>query len=799
MFSSAKSNGVHGASPATLSKSLRLRSSASASLRRTFSTSGTNNKIRTISTWVKRGILGTVQVIMGGDDGGANQSRLLFQTDDTLNLRLGGSASNDNVTTAVFRDPSAWYHIVALIDTTQATAANRAKIYVNGVQQTIPSPTSIQNQTTAFANPSASNTIGEVGGTGSYYLDGYLTDFYFIDGQALTPSSFAFTNATTGQWSPATYSGYYGTNGFHLTFANTTSTTTLGYDTSGNSNNWTTNNISLTAGSTYDSMNDVPVAYSATANNYAVINPLAGSLNSVVNLTNGNLFQSSVSGSGWSRKISSIGFTSGKFYAEFTISTVGDNALAWGITNIPPTEDANNQNGQFAGYSVFVVAYFSAVSAYNRLYQPSGSYTTLGGSSTAGDVYGIAMNADTNTVYFYQNGNVLGSAAGYALTSNGTPYFFQSITQPGGAGSFNFGQQPFTYTPPSGFVALNTYNLPTPTIAQGNKYMDATLYTGNGTSQTITNAGLFQPDFVWAKGRSDAYSNILVNAVTGANQFLLTDSTQAEATSSALVSAFTSSGFSIGSSTSINNSSSTYVGWQWKANGSGSSNTNGSITSTVSANTTAGFSIVTYTGTGSNATVGHGLGVAPSMIIGKARNSVVDWRAYHTSIGAANFLVINTNAASASGATWNSTTPTSTVFTVGGGSNMNVDSSTTYVAYCFAPIAGFSAFGSYTGNNSTDGPFVYCGFRPAYIMVKRSSSAGNNWQVLDTKRSTYNVMADYFYASSSAKENYDTAVGIDSLSNGFKIRGTDGNTNSSGATYIYMAFAENPFQYANAR
>ena len=332
MFSSRKSNGVHGGNPTLGTKSLRFRSSASASLRRTFSTSGTNNKIRTISTWVKRGILGTVQVIMGGDDGGANQSRLLFQTDDTLNLRLGGSASNDNVTTAVFRDPSAWYHIVALIDTTQATAANRAKIYVNGVQQTIPSPTSIQNQTTAFANPSASNTIGEVGGTGSSYLDGYLTDFYFIDGQALTPSSFGATNATTGQWSPAIYSGSYGTNGFHLTFANTTSTTTLGYDTSGNSNNWTTYNISLTAGSTYDSMNDVPVAYSATAANYAVLNPFAVVTSNNV-LSNGNLTVAQT-GSTTTDYMTSCGFgmtSNAKWYFEVTFVTVGEGKTSFSV------------------------------------------------------------------------------------------------------------------------------------------------------------------------------------------------------------------------------------------------------------------------------------------------------------------------------------------------------------------------------------------------------------------------------------------------------------------------------------
>ena len=796
MFSSAKTSAPKsGASPATLSKSLRLRSSASASLRRTFSTSGTNNKIRTISTWVKRGILGTVQVIMGGDDGGANQSRLLFQTDDTLNLRLGGSASNDNVTTAVFRDPSAWYHIVALIDTTQATAANRAKIYVNGVQQTIPSPTSIQNQTTAFANPSASNTIGEVGGTGSSYLDGYLTDFYFIDGQALTPSSFGVTNATTGQWSPATYSGTYGTNGFHLTFANTTSTTTLGYDTSGNSNNWTTNNISLTAGSTYDSMNDVPVAYSATAANYSVINPLLGNATKPIN---GNLTWNRATLASYESILSTFGVTSGKWYIEFVPSSF--DAAGIGITTSPTIFTTYP-----GGTSNLWWMYDNGAS--NIIWNQSSSNVATT-RYASGQTWQIALDMNTGVCWiginntFYNSTNTgtgnpsTGSNPTFSSLPTSSPMFI-FIQSYDTNWSANFGQQPFTYTPPTGFVALNTYNLPTPSIAQGNKYMDATLYTGTGASQSITNAGSFKPDLVWIKSRSAATDHKLTDSVRGVTKALVSNSTAAETTDTQGLTAFNSNGFTLGTDTNYNNTSATYVGWQWQAGaGSSSSNTNGSITSTVSANTTSGFSIVTYTGSGSNATVGHGLGVAPSMIIGKARNSVVDWRVYHTSIGAANFLVINTTDASASGATWNSTTPTSTVFTVGGGSNMNVNSSTTYVAYCFAPVTGFSAFGSYTGNGSTSGPFIYTGFQPRYVMFKRTDTAGYSWFIWDTVRFIYNSNGAYLLANSSGSESPYTGINV--LSNGFQLVNSVADFNASGGTYIYMAFASNPFAYSNA-
>jgi hypothetical protein len=559
-------------------------------------------------------------------------------------------------------------------------------------------------------------------------------------------------------------------------------------------------------------MNDVPVAYSATAANYAVLNPNAGSLSSIVNITDGNLSQSSVTGSGWSRKISSIGFTSGKFYAEFTVTTVGDNALAWGITNSPPTADTSNQNGQLAGYSVFIVAYFSAITAYNRLYPPSGTYSTLGGSSNVGDVYGIAINADTNTVYFYQNGSVLGSAGGYTLTSNGTPYFFQSFTQPGGAGAFNFGQQGFKYTPPSGYNALNTYNLPTPTIVKSSSYMNAVTYTGNGdaTAQAITGVG-FKPDFVWLKGRSGSYEHILSDSVRGAGKILYTSLTNAEATVANFVS-FDTDGFTVnanGGASSFNANGSTYVAWNWKANqGTTVTNTNGSITSTVSANTTAGFSIVTYTGNGTaGATVGHGLGVAPSMIIVKGRSGLYGadhWAVYHASLGATRGFNLDLfSAAFTSTYPWNDTAPTSTVWTNGSGAQIN-SVSTTYVAYCFAQIAGFSAFGTYVGNGSASGPFVYCGFKPKFVMVKCvtsvASTNGDGWHMEDTARNTYNSLAYDLLANAGLSET-DIGTGnyyINFLSNGFQIANSYGYVNNSGTQFIYIAFASNPFKYSNA-
>jgi hypothetical protein len=332
--------------------------------------------------------------------------------------------------------------------------------------------------------------------------------------------------------------------------------------------------------------------------------------------------------------------------------------------------------------------------------------------------------------------------------------------------------------------------------------MNAVLWTGNGSTQNITGVG-FQPDFVWAKKRSGAESHGLYDAVRGASNRLVSNTTAAAVTDAG-VSAFLSDGFSISGADSgvTNDNGSTYVGWNWKANGAGVTNTAGSITSTVSANTTSGFSIVTWTANGSSPqTIGHGLGVAPRMIITKQRNGADNWFTYHASLGATqNVRIDETAAAQTQTGAWNNTAPTSTVFSTGNFAAFTTNGNT-QVAYCFAPISGFSAFGSYTANNSTDGVFVYLGFRPRFLMIKRSSSSGNSWGMFDTTRSTYNATANNVWANQSYAENstvIPNIIPIDILSNGFKLRTDSSEVNGTG-TYIYAAFAESPFKNALAR
>jgi hypothetical protein len=379
----------------------------------------------------------------------------------------------------------------------------------------------------------------------------------------------------------------------------------------------------------------------------------------------------------------------------------------------------------------------------------------------------------------------------------------------------NFGQRPFAYTPPSGFLTLNTRNLPTPTIGvtastQAGKYFNPVIWTGTGGTRSITGVG-FQPDFVWAKARSQAYSNIVFDSNRGVGKSLLTDTTGAEVTNEAngYISSFDTDGFSSNFSAAanyyFNENGTTYVSWNWRAsNATAVTNTAGSITSTVSANTTAGFSIVTYTGNGtSGATVGHGLGVTPSMVILKPRPTVTNWQVKHTSLNANQNLQLNSTAAvdTAPGSGYISAISSTTLTLLNGGSAItNVNGSgTTYVAYCFAQVAGYSAFGSYTGNASTDGPFVFTGFRPRFIMTKNASASGSNWSIQDTSRSTYNVTDSRLFPNDSSAEISNGDGLVDILSNGFKIRTSHFGMNGSGNTIIYMAFAENPFKYALAR
>ena len=332
------------------------------------------------------------------------------------------------------------------------------------------------------------------------------------------------------------------------------------------------------------------------------------------------------------------------------------------------------------------------------------------------------------------------------------------------------------------------------TIDNPTAYFDTTLWSTQDTSIDTLN---FQPDWVWLKSRSNADTHVAFDSVRGVNKRLSPSETSQESTTSDELTAFNSDGFTLGTGDNVNRASQTMVAWSWLSGGSASSNSDGSITSSVSANTTAGFSIVSYTGTGSNATVGHGLGVKPDWIINKTRDTTAQmWSVYHSSRGATKHLGLDrSNAEDTGSAYYQDTEPTSSVFSVGSEAATNY-SSAALIAYCFAEKKGYSKFGSYTGNGNADGSFVYTGFKPAWLMIKRTDS-GDGWLMIDNKRVGFNGGNNVLEADVNSAEDSGVADRQDILSNGFKLRSNWTKINASGGTYVYMAFAESPFVNSN--
>jgi hypothetical protein len=788
-----------------ISRSVRLRSSATAYFNRT-PASATNRTTWTWSGWIKRGSLTSDQVLFQGYSDANNFTVVLWDSSDKIQLqnRVASTAIFNWVTRSVYRDPAAWYHVVAVYDSTQATSTNRIDIYVNGVEITdYTTQTTGSQNATGFINNTNGHNIGR-SGAGSQYFDGYMTEVNFVDGQALTPSSFGEYDAITGVWKPKKYTGTYGTNGAYLNFSDNSASTaaTIGKDYSGNGNNWTPNNISVTAGATYDSMLDSPTSFpdgSTGRGNYAVMNPLDKHA-SLPAPTSGNLNLSNAA-SAWFTIRSTIAVTSGKWYAEVT--QTGSNSFAGVMSGSSALTQSSSTNASGI-YGFFNDG--AGVTGFPYANGTSGTSFTIASS----DVIGLAYDYDAQTIAIYRNNSLQATVTGVPKTA---PMFFcASFAQTTATQLWNFGQRPFTYTPPSGFLALNTQNLPDATIKNGASYMAATTYTGTGAALTIANSAnntigtTFQPDWVWIKDRSAVASSNLLDSVRGVRIHLESNTTNAETTEAVGVglTAFNSNGFSLGTDNAgagrVNFNGDTFVAWQWNAGGSTVTNTSGSISAQVRANPTAGFSVVTYTGTGAAATIGHGLGVAPSMIIIKNRQTTTSWAVYHVSVGANQQLLLNSTNAISADTQGFTATPSSTVFSVGTGAAMDTNQTTgggQHVAYCFSAVAGYSAFGSYTGNGSTDGPFIFTGFRPRWIMFKKTSGGTDNWEIIDTSRNTSNVNDNGLAPNSSAAEI--SSRGGDVLSNGFKLRFANGTTNESGFTYIYMAFAENPFKYSLAR
>ena len=796
----------------SISRSLRFNSSDSAYLSRTPASAGTSRTTWTLSFWYKRSNLGTNQCLFIASDFATTTTTAYITASDTIEFYdyQSGAYTTRLITTQVFRDSSAWYHLVFTWDTNNGTSTDRARIYVNGVRISAFGTSTYPN---SGVQSRWNNNVSHVFGLEnvSNPLNGYLADVHLVDGQALTPTSFGEFDATTGVWNPKAYTGTYGTNGFRLPFSDNSAATatTLGKDSAG-SNNWTPNNFSVTAGAGNDSLVDSPTNGTASSGgdaggtvvgNYCTLNPLFSS----TTLTNGNLDAEGPSNA-WHIGRGTFAFpTSDKWYWEATVTGTSSASYAISVA----TASAANSVADFTTGTGYYGVVNNTGSTINKVSNGTATTISTAAAWAQNDILMCAYDGATGKVWFGRNGTwyppTSGGSAGNpgagtneTMTASGTVFPAVHCYGTSGDMTANFGARPFAYAAPSGYKSLNTANLPTPTILKGSSYFDTKLYTGNGSTQTISGLG-FGPEFVWIKGRSGATDHALYDAVRGTTKDLVSNSTAAETTQSTGLTAFNSDGFSLGALAKLNTSSATYAAWCWDAAGSDSTNTSGSITSTVRANASAGFSVVTWTGTGANATVGHGLGVTPGLVLVKNRDAVASWAVWTSALSGTQFLGLNTtNAAQTSSTYWNSTIPTSTLLYVGSDSSTN-GSTNKMVAYCFAPVSGYSSAFTWSGTGSTDGPFVHLGFRAKFLIWKRTDFAAN-WVILDTARSSFNVADDWLGPHSSSAESSDNAAfAIDILSNGVKIRATHEATNQSGGTYVGFAFAENPFSIARAR
>ncbi|NDC55454.1 MAG: LamG domain-containing protein [Alphaproteobacteria bacterium] len=760
--------GQGDADPYRIERSLRFNSASGAYFNRTF-TSPTNQSIFTLSFWMKLGVLGTTRTIFGVS---TNHS-LNLTTGNALNLTFAGTSAL--TTTTLLRDPSAWYHIV------WTQNGNAHTIYINGASV---------GTATATSNTFNTGVQHQIGGVNTAnFFDGYLTEIHFIDGQALTPLSFCETDPISGRYRAKSYTGTYGVNGFFLNFSDTSdvTATTLGRDFSGNTNNWAPSggfNIGGSSGVAVDNLVDSPSNYGVDNGNGGEVRGNYATLNPISHIRGTISFGNLRTNGGDRGSVSTIGLSSGKWYCELFISYYGAES-SFGISsglNIMNTMVGDSSDS--IGFQ-FLTGDF----VRNNINIDSGS------TPNAGETCGLELDLESNPntlKFIYKVGSVwLTKTINLNYYSIPKPIFIaasgRTTTAPNDV-YLNFGQRPF-FIPITNnarskqFKALCSTNLPTPVVRKSTSAMDVVTYTGNASTRSFSNIG-FPPDLVWIKSRSAATDHAIYDSVRGAQKDLGSNLTTDETVQSQGVTSFDNTGFSIGNLAKINTNSATYVAWTWDRSA------------------TDGVDIVSYTGSGSARTIAHGLGSAPRMIIVKARTTAgtdQGWPVYHASNGTdaeTDYLSLHlTNATADDNTYWNDTVPTSSVFSLGTNAAVN-QLNDTYIAYLFSEIDGFSSIRSYTGNGLADGPFVWCGFRPAFLMIKRTNLA-SNWVIFDKSRLARNVDNEQLYPNLANVEA--TTDLIDLLSNGFKVRSTDASINASAAPYVYIAFAESPFKYARAR
>ena len=753
-------------------------------LTKTFSGAPTNQKKFTVSGWYKRCDLSVGDHLFGGVGASATTGRVQVYWDaaDKLVYEIyHGSGWNTVKTTQVFRDPHAWYNIMIVYDVDNSTSLDKMRVYLNGSRITTfdthnPPSSSLNHLMFSNSHPTMIGNSGD-----NAYFDGYIAEVVGLDGVALTDMSTVGGTDDNGVWRPVnpTAGNTFSNNSFYLNFAS--SGADLGDDASGNSNDFTnTNSVTQTT--------DSPTT------NFATLSPLQ--TRTSVTLSNGNLKRSGGTSSQYSMSLSSIAIPpTGKWGMKFTLdagSTAGVDAgnQFLGVITQDFGMDVVNSQAYPSGFANYV----SGRLGYGE-YVKNG--VDQGGTTTfaTGDSGEVLVDQDNQTVTFTKtDGTVVVTIS--SVTTAPT-HFFIAHYDTNYATTVDFGQNGYTpfntaYKPLS---AANMYEESAPAIEDGTAHFQASLWSGNSSSQTVNQSGNsnFTPDKVWIKDRNFGNIGNIFDAVRGSNKGLALDTGTEDTNANGVTLGSGSIAFTgAGDTGDINTSGRTYVGWQWKGGNGTSTPSGGSVSSTVSVNQTAGFSIVSWTGTGANATVAHGLGATPQVVWVRNRSVAGGWYVGHASAGFNYEVRLDEDGARAGSATlFNETAPTSTVFTVGTAAGTN-GSTNNMIAYCWAEKPGFSKFDSFVGTANADGPFIELGFKPAFFLTRPIGTA-SDWSIFDNGRSPENVMNASLAPNTSAADYTHSSAKMDFLSNGVKIRGTFAPINSSGQTIIYMAFAEHPF------
>ena len=807
------------AGPYQIERSLRFDRNGTPGLYSEGFGSDGNRRKWTLSLWLKPNMPitdGANRSLFGLTNTGNNREEIAFNSSNRIGyqLRIGGNHRYGCTSDAQMRDYTRWYHVVFQYDSDNSTANDRVRIHINGERQSV---SFYENDGAGYNSYINSNGTGIYLGrtANSNSFDGYLAEVNFIDGLNVDPLELGFSEFQTGIWMPKKYTGNYGNQGWYLNFSDNSgnSATTIGKDFSGNGHNWAPSNFSITANPSSNSAKfDTDSKLDTPTNNWATLNPIRrNEQNSSTTATRNGLLYAYIPNDNQGSFPFTQSLNSGKWYWEIQADG-GNSTRYFGIVPDYYTTDNAAYTKGVVGFTWFDSNLVLNANGMSPTSNAEGSptentlYASGFGWNTSTDIAQVALDMDTREVQFGKNGTF---GPKIRLPADNCGYVGYVANGTNGATNnwkLNFGasggtNQGFDYAPPTGFKPINSKNLLTAqasSVMQPKKFFGCVTYTGNNTTGRSISGLEFKPDFLWIKSRATGHHGIY-DSIRGVQKRLIADETGAE--SDVPIGSFDQNGFSFASEMYYNANSVNYVAWCWKAGGAAVTNNDGTIATQVSVNKNAGFSIITYTGTGADeATIGHGLGRTPKFVMTKRRNNAINWVCKHECTTKVAYLDLADqfdDNGSGQGIIDNLNSSTYRLDRYNNQNNINGvnGNGDTYVSYCWAEIPGYSKIGRYRGKGGSGssgearGPFIYCGFEPAWVMIKEVGNS-NNWIIQDNTRDPSNPTDGWIYPDLNAGEETGSGRFIDLLSDGFKVRSPGTGTNRDNGNFLYMAFAE---------